>query len=58
MTIKYGDIEYFELLTLQDNLRNHRYDKFGLDHLDKLRIEVARRIGAINLEAQNKKAQP
>ncbi len=50
--IKYGDIEYFTLLDLQDNLRSRRYDKLDLSMLDKLRNEIDIKIKRIELKAK------
>lgn len=47
MNIKYGDIEYFELLSLQDKLKNRRLDLLGLLSLDRLRTEIAYKVEAI-----------
>jgi len=51
--IKYGDIEYFTLLDLQDNLQSRRYDKLDLSMLDKLRNEIDLKIRRIELEHTN-----
>jgi len=56
MNIQFGSIEYFELLSFEDKLKGYRLDNLGLNHLDLLRVEVARKIGAINL-AENKRKQ-
>lgn len=50
MNIKFGDIEYFEILSLQDELKYWKYDKFNLSYLDKLRMEIDLKIKAINQE--------
>lgn len=55
MNIQFGSIEYFELLSFQDKLKGCVYDKFDLHHLDLLRVEVARKIGAINLIEQRRR---
>lgn len=46
--IKYGTVEYFELLNLQDKLKAWKWDKLDLLNLDKLRIEVDMKVKAIN----------
>lgn len=56
MTIKFGDIEYFELLRLQDELKFLRYDRLGLSNLDKLRYEISVKIAAIH-EIENERRQ-
>lgn len=48
MDIKFGSIEYFELLHLRDKLRSRHLDKLDLLSLDRLRTEVAFKIDAIN----------
>lgn len=40
MTVKYGTIEYFELLGLQAKLKLFVYNKFDLPSLDRLRNEI------------------
>lgn len=50
MKIKFGSVEYFELLSLQDKLRGWRYDKLDLEYLDKLRHEVNIRVKAAQME--------
>lgn len=52
MEIKFGDIEYFTLLDLNDKLKYYQYDKLDLVNLDRLRSEVERKIAAIHLENQ------
>jgi hypothetical protein len=47
--IKYGSIEYFELLDLRDRIASDKYNKFDLVNLDKLRFEVNNKIAAIEL---------
>jgi hypothetical protein len=56
MIIKFGDIEYFELLTLRDRLKYWKYDKFDLEYLDKLKAEIDRKIESIHLEHNTLKA--
>jgi len=46
--IKTGDIEYFELLELQDYLKAHRLDKLGLENIDRLRSEIEIKIEEIH----------
>jgi hypothetical protein len=46
--IKFGDIEYFELLTLRDALRGYRYQQLGLENLNKLAAEIDVLIEVIN----------
>ena len=48
MTIKYGDVEYFELLELRDRLKYFRYDRLDLLSLDRLRSELDIKIQAIH----------
>jgi len=55
MKIEFGSVEYFELLSFQDRLKGYRLDNLDLHHLDLLRVEVARKIGAINLAESNRK---
>lgn len=50
MEIKYGSIEYFALLNLQDRLKLWSYDKLNLVYLDKLRAEIDMKMKAINFE--------
>ena len=52
--IKFGDIEYFSLLDLQDKLRARSYDKLDLIVLDKLRTEIEIKIQQIEYEHKNK----
>lgn len=52
--MKYGDIEYFTLLDLQDKLKYMQYDKLGLSNLDKLRTEIHIKVEGIHLEAKSK----
>lgn len=47
--IKFGDIEYFELLSVQDYLKGRVLDRLGLVNVDRLRIEVDMKIAAIHL---------
>jgi hypothetical protein len=54
MNIKFGDVEYFELLSLQDSLKYWKYDKFDLQYLDKLKLEIEMKIKAINYEHTEK----
>ena len=46
--IKTGDLEYFELLELQDYLKAHRLDKLGLENIDRLRSEIEIKIEEIH----------
>lgn len=46
--IKFGSIEYFELLSFYDKLKSRHLDKLDLLSLDRLRTEVAIKIEAIN----------
>ena len=48
--IKYGDIEYFSLLNLQDKLKAWSYTNLDLQYLDKLRMEIDIKIKAIHEE--------
>lgn len=50
MNIKFGDLEYFELLSLQDYLKSWRLSKLDLQYWDKLKMEVDMKIKAINHE--------
>ncbi len=52
--IKYGSIEYFELLSFNDKLKSRHLDKLDLLNLDKLRYEVQIKIEAINEKEKNK----
>ena len=52
--IKFGSIEYFELLTFRDKLKSFRLNKLDLNYLDKLRMEVDLKIEEIHLEAKEK----
>jgi hypothetical protein len=56
--IKYGSVEYFELLDLRDRLKAWKYDKLGLQNLDRLRNEVSIKIEAIHLASKEQKANP
>lgn len=47
MSIKYGSIEYFELLSFQDKLKSKHLDKLDLVSLDRLRYEVENKLAAI-----------
>lgn len=49
MNIKYGDIEYFTLVDLQDKLKRFDYDKLDLQYLNNLRNEINLKIEAIHL---------
>jgi hypothetical protein len=44
--IKYGSIEYFSLLELYNSIKGWKYDKFGLENLDKLKLEIEIKIKA------------
>lgn len=46
--IKFGSIEYFELLSFRDKLKSRHLDKLDLLSLDRLRNEVAVKIKVIN----------
>jgi len=48
--IKFGDINYFTLINLQDKLKYVAYDKLDLNYLDKLRMEVDIKVEQIHLE--------
>lgn len=55
--IKYGSVEYFTLLDLNERLQAWKYDKLDLLNLDKLRSEVEMKIAkitAIHQEAKEK----
>lgn len=57
--IKFGDIEYFELLRLEQYLKYRGYDKLGLVTLDKLRNEVYIKIKQIEyIDEQSKTQKP
>lgn len=56
MAIKFGDIEYFQLLSLQDYLKARHLDRLDLLCIDKLRYEVGIKIAAIN-EIENQRRQ-
>ncbi len=53
--IKYGSIEYFELLSFNDKLKSRHLDKLDLQNLDRLRFEVQIKIEAINETAKSKR---
>lgn len=53
--IKFGDIEYFTLLDLQQKLKRWDYDRLDLLSLDKLRLEVEIKIKQINLEEDKRR---
>lgn len=56
--IKFGSIEYFELLSFSDKLKNRHLDKLDLLCLDRLRTEVAIKIEAINqVEKERRKTE-
>jgi len=55
MSIKFGSIEYFELESFQDKLKNRCLDKLDLISLDRLRTEVAMKLAAINEEENNRR---
>lgn len=42
--IKYGDIEYFALLSLNDRLKERMLDRLDLTNIDRLRNEVEMKI--------------
>lgn len=46
--IKYGDIEYFALLELNDRLKDRMLNRLDLVNVDRLRNEVELKIMAIN----------
>lgn len=48
--VKYGSIEYFELLGFSNKLKNRHLDKLDLVNLDRLRDEVIMKIEAIKLQ--------
>lgn len=52
--IKFGSIEYFELLSLRDKLKSRHLDKLDLLSLDRLRNELSIKIEAIN-EVENER---
>ena len=52
--IKFGSIEYFELLSFRDKLKSRHLDKLDLLSLDRIRNEVAIKIHEIN-EAENER---
>jgi len=53
--IKFGSIDYFELLGLRDKLQSRYFDKLGLDNLDKLRNEIHLKVERIHyIHNQNK----
>jgi predicted nucleotidyltransferase len=53
--IKFGDIEYFELLGLRDKLKNFNYDRLDLVSLDKLRNEIEIKIRQIDYTENEKR---
>jgi len=55
MSIKFGSIEYFELLSFQDKLKNRNLDKLDLLTLERLRSEVAMKIEVINYDENNRR---
>lgn len=50
MEIKYGDIKYFQLLRLQDQLKSRSFQSLDLVNYDKLRNEVDMKVDSINYE--------
>ena len=46
--IKFGDIEYFALLELNDRLKDRMLNRLDLVNVDRLRNEVELKIMAIN----------
>jgi predicted nucleotidyltransferase len=54
--IKYGDIEYFALLELNDRLKDRMLNRLDLVNIDRLRNEVEMKIMAIH-EAEKKRKE-
>lgn len=52
--IKFGSIDYFELVAFRDRLKSWSLNKLDLNYLDKLRMEVDLKIEEIHLEAKEK----
>ncbi len=53
MQVVYGTIEYFELLGLQDKLKQQVYNKFDLPSLDPLRAQIYNQIEAADEKRRN-----
>lgn len=53
--IKYGDIEYFALLELNDRLKDRMLNRLDLVNIDRLRNEVEMKIMAIHEAEKQRK---
>lgn len=53
--IKYGDIEYFALLELNDRLKDRMLNRLDLVNIDRLRNEVEIKIMAIHEAEKQRK---
>ncbi len=56
--IKFGDIDYFCLLDLQDKLKYIGYNRLDLEFMDKLRGEIHIKIRAIHIEHERENNIP
>lgn len=56
MTIKYGSVEYFTLHRVNDFINSYDIKKLDLVTLDRLRMEVATKIAAIDLKYTEQRA--
>lgn len=57
MSIEYGELDYFELLSLNEYLKNCRLKNLDLKNLNKLRTEVETKITAIHLSYSKMKSE-
>lgn len=56
--IKYGDIEYFALLELNDRLKDRMLNRLDLVNVDRLRNEIEMKILEINNKYKTEKFTP
>lgn len=54
MEIKFGDIKYFTLLSLQDQLRRFDFNRLPLNTFDKLKLEVDMAVEKIHYQEKHK----
>lgn len=57
MDIKFGDIKYFTLLRLQDQLKSRDFERLGLSSYEKLRFEVDMKIEQIHAADKAERAK-
>lgn len=57
MAIKFGDIKYFTLLRLQNQLQSVEFSRLPLNTYDKLKLEVDMLVEQINHEAKERDKQ-